>query len=473
MNQIDIEEEQLSLIDTRVVKCFCTIAGDHHHLTMRKCVAFALLSFVHLLHVSYLANVDASEAEQSAKTFDTYHGLVMTGYQGWFNAEGDGAGRRWTHYSRKGRFEPGHCTIDFWPDVSEYRQTYETPFRYADGSAARVFSSYDASTVDLHFKWMAEYGIDGAFMQRFVHSLEDSKVANHYDVVFDSAISVAAKYNRAISIRYDLTSMREGTSQVLLDDLDKLSQRYGFHDREASPTFLYHKGKPLIAIGGVGFSDDIAGKSDVGFLREGALLVEQLRARGYSIMLRVPAQWRTLRGEMVVQTTDRQDRLHEIIRSCDIVMPWHVGAYREESYVRGKWKQRIAEDIQWCRSNGIEYVPVIYPGFSRANLKGGEDGSFRPRNQGSFYWLQASSAIDVDAKMLFVAQFDEMDEGTQIFKCSCRVPVGESSFVAYEAEIGTDHYLWLTGEIGKLLRGEKRFSTALPSRLSDSDGKDD
>jgi hypothetical protein len=80
------------------------------------------------------------------------------------------------------------------------------------------------------------------------------------------------------------------------------------------------------------------------------------------------------------------------------------------------------------------------------------------------HWLQASSAIKDGAKMLFVAQFDEMDEGTQIFKCSHRVPVGESPFVAYEEGIETDHYLWLTGKVGELLRGEMGFTTNLPKR---------
>ena len=49
----------------------------------------------------------------------TLVGKVMCGYQGWFTTPGDGAQRGWTHYSRRGRFEPGSCNIDFWPDVSE------------------------------------------------------------------------------------------------------------------------------------------------------------------------------------------------------------------------------------------------------------------------------------------------------------------------------------------------------------------
>ncbi len=91
----------------------------------------------------------------------------MCGYQGWFRAPGDEADRGWRHYGRNGKFDPEHLTIDIWPDVSEYEKTYETEFLNADGSKARVFSSVDKSTTDLHFKWMKEYRIDGVFMQRF------------------------------------------------------------------------------------------------------------------------------------------------------------------------------------------------------------------------------------------------------------------------------------------------------------------
>lgn len=68
--------------------------------------------------------------------------------------------------------------------------------------------------------------------------------------------------------------------------------------------------------------------------------------------------------------------------------------------------------------------------------------------------------------MLFVAQFDELDEGTQIFKCSHRVPVGDSPFIAYDGEIETDHYLWLTGKVGELLRGEIGATMNRPKRVS-------
>ena len=64
----------------------------------------------------------------------TLKGKVMTGYQGWFNCEGDGANLGWTHWARDRRkpFGPGNITVDLWPDVTEYDddELYTTAFSY-------------------------------------------------------------------------------------------------------------------------------------------------------------------------------------------------------------------------------------------------------------------------------------------------------------------------------------------------------
>jgi hypothetical protein len=97
----------------------------------------------------------------------------------------------------------------------------------------------------------------------------------------------------------------------------------------------------------------------------------------------------------------------------------------------------------------------------------GDDASIYPLNQiprqkGRFYWDLISEAIDAKARMLYVAMFDEMDEGTAIFKCSNNPPAGVS-LCDYEG-LPTDYYLWLTGEAGKMLRGEIPFSSQMPAR---------
>ena len=103
---------------------------------------------------------------------------VMAGYQGWFRAEGDGSGLGFDHYQKGRTFRPGNCTIDLWPDLSEFEddELFPTAFRHKDGSTAHVFSSIHPKTVDRHFSCMAEYGIDGAFVQRFgVHGAKQRR----------------------------------------------------------------------------------------------------------------------------------------------------------------------------------------------------------------------------------------------------------------------------------------------------------
>ena len=63
---------------------------------------------------------------------------------------------------------------------------------------------------------------------------------------------------------------------------------------------------------------------------------------------------------------------------------------------------------------------------------------------------------------VYVAMFDEMPEGTAIFKCSKQPPKG-ATFVDYEG-LPTDHYLWLTGKAGEMLRGELPVAHQMPTR---------
>ena len=64
--------------------------------------------------------------------------------------------------------------------------------------------------------------------------------------------------------------------------------------------------------------------------------------------------------------------------------------------------------------------------------------------------------------MVYQAMFDEMDEGTAIFKCTGDPPLGDSQFVTFEG-LPSDHYLWLTGMGRKFLSGEIK-SEQLPER---------
>jgi len=57
--------------------------------------------------------------------------------------------------------------------------------------------------------------------------------------------------------------------------------------------------------------------------------------------------------------------------------------------------------------------------------------------------------------------FDEVDEGTAIYKVSNEIPVGKY-FATYEG-LPSDYYLKLTGAATKMIRGEIPFSERIPA----------
>ena len=381
--------------------------------------------------------------------FKSIKNLVMAGYQGWFNTPEDGAGLGWKHFEKEKEFKPGKCTIDLWPDVSEYEKTYETAFKLPDETPAKVFSSYDASTTDLHFKWMKQYGIDGVFMQRFVVSIRNQKGKDNYNKILNNAVLSAEKYDRAICLMYDLSGMEAGEEDILIRDWKELCEKYKLVSRNNNH-YVYHHGKPLVAVWGIGFND----RRKYGY-EQVKKIIDFLKSEGCSILVGVPTHWRTLTIDAVSDT-----RLLELIKQADIVHPWLVGRFDNNTYE--PYRKSIEEDIKWCKANGKDYMPVLFPGFSWHNMKKDAPQNMIPRLGGRFFWKQVKGAVDAGAESLYLAMFDEIDEGTAFFKCTNTPPVGESSFITYEGE-APDHYLWLAGEAAKYLRGELR-SSRMPVR---------
>lgn len=288
--------------------------------------------------------------------FKSIRNLVMAGYQGWFNTPEDGAGLGWKHFEKEKEFKPGKCTIDLWPDVSEYEKTYETAFKLPDETPAKVFSSYDASTTDLHFKWMKQYGIDGVFMQRFVVSIRNQKGKDNYNKILNNAVLSAEKYDRAICLMYDLSGMEAGEEDILIRDWKELCEKYKLVSRNNNH-YVYHHGKPLVAVWGIGFND----RRKYGY-EQVKKIIDFLKSEGCSILVGVPTHWRTLTIDAVSDT-----RLLELVKQADIVHPWLVGRFDNNTYE--PYRKSIEEDIKWCKANGKDYMPVLFPGFSWHNMK--------------------------------------------------------------------------------------------------------
>jgi len=394
----------------------------------------------------------------------TLSGKVMCGYQGWFTAKGDDINRGWRHYGGD-NFSPGHCTIDMWPDVTDLDEDekYPTPFKHADGSTAYVYSPGNRKTVERHFKWMQEYGIDGVFLQRFAGETANPDSLHHRNLVTNNVQAGANKYGRTWAMMYDLSGLKAGQMQrVVHEDWKGLVDKSKILE---DPSYLHHKGSPVVAVWGIGFSKDRAYT-----LEESLNLITFLKDDpvygGNTVMVGVPTYWREQTRDAVADPL-----LHEIIKKADIVSPWAVGRYSDLKDARYNIQHYASEDLAWCKANGLDYMRVIFPGFSWHNLKvaRGQKAPFDAikRLGGQFLWTQAVANKQAGADMLYVAMFDEVDEGTAIFKVSAAPPVGESPFLTYK-DVPTDHYLWLTGMIGKLVRNEIPATDDMPKRDSTS-----
>ncbi len=397
-----------------------------------------------------------------AKRYDSYTGLVMCGYQGWGSSPEDGSNRGWgcyTNYGQFKEFKPGSCAIDCWPDVSEYEVTYATPFKYADGTTARICSPADYSTVDTHFRWMKEAGIDGVFMQRFafyLHPGNENQKA-HFDKVFDHAMKAAQKYGRTVALMYDLSGLAEGDYERIIKDWEEISSKYDIYNRKkGSDCYLYHNGKPLLAIWGIGFPDRPYG------FETPEKLVKFFKDKNNplycSLHLGVPAYWREFGSDC------RKDpKLHELIEIADIIHPWTAGRYRTyEEY--DKYLETVKGDIAWAEEHGKGYAPSVWPGFSWHNKYSAWAFNEVPRDSGRYLWKQLAGAVNAGAKMIYVSMFDEIEEGTAIFKIAREVPVGESQFVALDDDIPADHFMWLAGLASKALKKGKQLPEVMPRR---------
>ena len=135
-----------------------------------------------------------------------------------------------------------------------------------------------------------------------------------------------------------------------------------------------------------------------------------------------------------------------------------------------RYHDETKADIQWCKKNKIDYVPCVTPGFSWHNLSTIQfpddikpSGSI-PRQGGKFFWDQMYNAMKAGGEMIYVAMFDEIDEGTAIFKCTDTPPVTKiSQFIGMDGK-PSDHYLWLTGKATQMLRKEIPLTKKMPER---------
>ena len=359
-------------------------------------------------------------------------GKVTVGYQGWFIAPGDGTlvNQFW------------HTNMEMWPDMREYTVSYVTPLgNLGNGQPAKMFSSYDQSTVNLHVQWMGESGIDCIALQRFSGDLGDPAFKAQKDGMALKIKTAAEAASKKFYIMYDISGHQGMQTTVQNDWVNSILPA----NLLSSSAYAKQNGKPVVCIFGLGYKGaPVPGGGDpVACLQ----LINFFKAQGCYVIGSIPMDWRS-----PVSGNGGFSRANfaSVYDALNMIQPWVVPAEVGPTYQ--PW---IQGDYTYCENHGIDYQPGIYPGTSFHNTNGSTQNLI-PRNHGDFMWSQAAVLKTVGVKSLYVAMFDEFNEATQIMKTAENSSMAPTNhwYLNLDADgvaVSSDFYMRLTNDIGKMV----------------------
>lgn len=411
-----------------------------------------------LLLIGILSSFNMEHLTAQPVNASSLTGKVICGYQGWFNCFGDGSPvMSWRHWS-PGVYQsnahkptPGNVTFEVYPDVTAYapNQLFQTGLGpLGDGSPARLFSSYPESVIDLHFSWMEQNGIDGVALQYFITSIFDDVFRVNRDSLAVRVKRQAEAHGRVFYMMYDLSGFPAANFNDLKTNWTNLNNNYHLTD---SPAYVHQDGKPVICLWGVGFTH-IQGNA-----AQTQDLINWFKSQGCYVVGGLPTHWRNGVG-------DSKPDFGSVYQSLDMISPWSVGRFGDIAGADNFRVNQLEPDFAWCNSHNIDYQPVIFPGFAWSNWNGGSRNQI-PRDKGNFFWRQAYNIRDQNIPSMYIAMFDEYDEGTAIAPAAdsyLKTPV-DQYFLTYSADgeyLSSDFYLRLTGKATSMIKNNIPLSAS-------------
>jgi hypothetical protein len=404
----------------------------------------------------------------SASSYSEFIGKTVAGYQAWFTAGTPTSG--WVHWNFKTSGAPGPGTMSFevCPDVSEYPEELLKPTNFApmgNGTPLKLFTSTDQPIMDVHYRWMREYGIDGAAVQRFIGNIGSSILKSPSAPILK--IKRAAEANeRIFYICYDTSS---SGMEVTWDETIKMDWVYNVeqNDLTTSPAYAKVGNKPVVQLWGIGMK----GGKNPGTAAETIALIDFFKARGCYVIGGTPRGWRTgtndSKGVSQPATVpgDNEDFL-SVYESLNMISPWMPGRIRDLATADALLTSTMTPDKTYCDARNIQYMPVNFPGFGWSQWNNGEPNS-APRAAGEFMWRQATNIKKLGAQNMYFAMFDEYDEGTAIMKNATdwsNIPTNQY-FLTSSADgiwCSSDFQLRVAGAAVQMLKGQRPVTTNVP-----------
>lgn len=413
--------------------------------------------FLRLMVIILIIFIAANPSLRAQNVVDatSLNNKMMAGYQGWFRTPGDrDDNKSWAHLFNKNLTRPG---FDSWPDMSEYGKQEKTPvpgFTYPDGSQAYLYSAQNPQVVLLHFQWMKKYGIDGVWLSEFCNHFPGG--SQQYDsttvlTIMKNVRTAATATGRTWAFMWDMSGFGPRTSKrdvyhIIINQWKKMVDEGVTSD----PRYLHHNGKPVLLIWGF-FPDRPASQPD--YMDP---VIDFLQSPGKyqaTLVAGVDDKWRE--GTPAFQA---------MLMRMTALQPWSVGrrlvdpATGYEVPDTTKW----AADIAKCKANHVIFIPVINPG---THIAGPPPILPKlptvPRRMGNYLWEQFVAASKTGViNSVFVAMFDEINEGTQIMKVT-NYPPTQFPFLTYHGAT-SDYYLRLVGVGGRMLKKHIPIPDVIP-----------
>jgi len=360
---------------------------------------------------------------------NTLKGQIMVGYQGWFRAPNDRDDDGWFHWFRSQTDpNPAFYTFDMWPDTSGYDAADRVRAGSTEtrgGQPAWLFSSTSEGVVRQHFRWMREYGIDGAFLQRFLSARKGGDDGTPEWVLMNVRKAANAE-KRLWAVEYDVSGMPTETAlEALRRDWSWLHDVLKVTD---DPYYAREGGRPVVFIWGLPFPDRNITASVSNEIVD--FFKDDPKDGGNYVIGSLPNEWAHLSPAWLAHAG-----------KYDAVQVWQSHDY--------------ATDMELCKKLGITSMPHVWPGFSWAHLmRKQEPAAFTDRAGGTFFRDRIAQALAAGCDRLFVGMFDEYDEGTAIMPMSSDPPPPGPPAGRFltNGKDASDLWMRIAGEAGAALK---------------------
>ena len=374
-------------------------------------------------------------------------GKVVAGYQAWFNTS---SWHHWRSDGTTGLPRPGVVNVELWPaGWEDYRANgvsfRNTGFTMPDGSNGRLFNSKDAAVIRTHFQWMRDAGIDGAAVQRFYEETRGTGSGSHLTLIRNAAESTG----RLFYIMYDMSAAGryDNVLQQIRSDWNSNCKTL-----TRSENYARAEDKPVVCIWGV-HAIESTDNYRYPKVETAIQLINWFREQGCYVIGGIPdaSNW-------TEPNNNRHPRGIEMYTLFDMISPWYIGGGTNITGENGRQtrEKRFCRDNlrSWANNTPIAFMPTIWPGFAWTNMSGNQgQPNATPRNSGQHIWenqIQRYLNADTDntIKSLYLAMFDEYDEGTAWMKASVDffdIPL-DQYFLTHAADgkwLSSDYYLRL------------------------------